>query len=124
MRSYRGDHTPCNDLIRATIVFTKVSDMARCLAILHRKKYDNGDPTGIKIVRLKNRYSLDYDAVKESAGYRDVCMNLQVKTKEAEERGVSKHYAELQLQMSEMYKAKEALGGHAEYQQFRNALGL
>ncbi len=50
----------------------------------------------MQVVRIKNRLTPNYDAA-QSAGYRDVAINLRLTTLEARRLGVASHVCEVQI---------------------------
>jgi hypothetical protein len=78
------------DLCRQSIVFTELSSLADCLNAI-------GSDPDVRVVRIKNRFDIDYDG-QQTAGYRNVSLNLQISTSETKELGVDLHVCELQLQ--------------------------
>ena len=68
---YRKDYARLKDLRRASVV---CPDLAAVATFAERL----GADAGITILRVKNRFRMDYDANKMSAGYRDLQFNLEV----------------------------------------------
>jgi hypothetical protein len=66
-----------------------VQDLANCLKIIA------GDHT-VCLVRIKNRLDLLYDA-GQSAGYRNLALNLSLATEWSCSLGLEKHVCEVQL---------------------------
>ena len=58
------------DLCRQCIIFETIRDVADCLAAIR-------DDEEVHVVRVKNRIHDAYDAA-QSAGYRDVAINLKI----------------------------------------------
>ena len=77
------------DLCRQSIVFQDLKDIAVCLSVI---KADSE----VKVLRVKNRYDMRHQS-SISAGYRDVGINLQIKTKQTRDAGTDNHICELQL---------------------------
>ena len=77
------------DLCRQCIVFENLHDLAACLRIIRT------DPD-IRVKRAKNRLAASYDA-GVSAGYRDIVLNVQLKSDAAVSLGVDEHVCEVQL---------------------------
>ena len=71
------------------IIFESATDLLSCLEAV-------GTDPDVVVVRVKNRLRADYDA-RQSAGYRDVMVNLRVATAETVRLGVDGHVCELQL---------------------------
>ena len=86
---YEQDISRLVDVCRQSIVFQDVSDMVACL----RAVIKDGD---IVLVRVKNRLDLSYDSA-QSAGYRDLSLNLRIVTGETRCLGVETHVCEVQL---------------------------
>jgi len=59
------------DVCRQLIVFDTISDIHRCLEEIHNDKT-------VRIVRIKNRLTPDYNAHEITAGYRDVALNIRI----------------------------------------------
>jgi hypothetical protein len=53
------------------IVFDTISDIHRCLEEIHKDKT-------VRIVRIKNRLTPDYNAAEITGGYRDVALNIRM----------------------------------------------
>ena len=70
----------------------------------------------------KMRFREDFDASKESGGYRDIQLCVRLNTAAARDRKVEKHLAELQLHLSSVLALKSE-GGHANYVMRRNLRG-
>ncbi len=77
------------DLCRQSIVFFNLRDLVACLRAV-------GADKEVHVVRVKNRLDTGYDGA-ESAGYRNVSLNLRVVTAETMALGVDTHVCELQL---------------------------
>ena len=77
------------DVCRQSIVFDELPDLVTCLACIARD-------TDVRVIRIKNRLSPDYNAAV-SAGYRDVGLNLRILSREATALGVETHVCEVQL---------------------------
>mmetsp|Transcript_16788 Transcript_16788/g.26029 ORF Transcript_16788/g.26029 Transcript_16788/m.26029 type:complete len:219 (-) Transcript_16788:57-713(-) len=110
-RSYAGDMSRLVDICRAAIVFEKVHDLASCVRVLKE------DPD-IQVHRVKNRLDASYNA-RETAGYRDVCINLRVVTPFTMAWGLDTHVCELQLILMSIAQMKHE-EGHKRYTEFRN----
>ena len=86
------------DLCRQSVVFESAADLAACLAEIRAD-------SDVFVVRIKNR--LDPHRLPHSdgsrcdsmpvAGYRDVAVNLRIKSPEAVRLGLDGHVCELQL---------------------------
>ena len=77
------------DLCRQSIVFDDSAGIVACLAAIQ------ADPD-VRVIRVKNRLDLDYDATT-SAGYRDVALNMQLISSQAEALCIDTHVCEVQL---------------------------
>jgi len=69
-----------------------------CLALI-------AQDTDVEIIRIKNRLDPAYDSA-QSAGYRDVAMNIRVATPEAQAVGANAHVCELQLVLRQYAEVK------------------
>ena len=80
----------------------------------------------IVIVRIKNRLDPEYDS-SQSAGYRDVMINLQIQNEETVRLNVQNHIAELQLIPRRVYNWRSngdtGVQGHRNYVLWRNLRG-
>ena len=86
------------DLCRQSIVFLDLCDLVTCLKIV-------GADQEVQIVRIKNRIDPGYSGA-ESAGYRNVSLNLRIVTSETIALGIDTHVCELQLLHSSFAKIK------------------
>ena len=75
-------------MCRQTIVFDRLEDLLACLQIISA----DGEA---QVLRIKNRMDPTYDA--RDSGYRDVAMNLRLRSADAQCLGVDTHVCELQL---------------------------
>ena len=91
-----ADESPISS--RQSIVFDHVADLLGCLQ-------DIFIDTEIVVVRIKNRFDLAYDAV-ETAGYRDVSINLRIDNQVTWDMGVETHVCEIKLLLTEGAKVK------------------
>jgi hypothetical protein len=75
----------------------------------------------ITVIRVKNRMTEDYQKMK-SCGYRDVLLNIRLRTELTQWLGLDLHVCELQLILKPfmLYKNKE---GHKRYVEFRDKRG-
>mmetsp|Transcript_18400 Transcript_18400/g.28705 ORF Transcript_18400/g.28705 Transcript_18400/m.28705 type:complete len:536 (-) Transcript_18400:58-1665(-) len=89
IRTYSGRVKHLVDICRQSIIFDTVEDLATCLSLIAR----DGEA---QVLRLKNRLDPGFDSTK-SSGYRDVQLNIRLKTQESLKQGVWWHIAELQL---------------------------
>jgi len=111
MRKHRGDVSRVLDICRQSITFKTVQDVELCLKAIA------ADPT-VKIVRLKNRMSLEDDA-RDTGGYRDCLINLRILEENAVALGLDTHVCEVQLILESFAKQKTS-DGHKRYVKFRN----
>jgi len=114
-RSYGHDPSKLLDICRHSITFATVSDLTRALGRIITD--DN-----VRVERLKNRLSPDHSS-DETAGYRDVCLNLRVVNEAALSLGVDTHMCEVQLVLVDFAKLRTA-EGHKRYVQARNHVGV
>ncbi len=86
------------DICRQSIVFESVGGIVSCLtSILHDKD--------VAVLRIKNKLDPAYNSA-QSAGYRDVALNIRVITPEAQALGVDAHVCELQLLLRQYAELK------------------
>uniref|UniRef100_A0A7S0W7E2 Uncharacterized protein n=1 Tax=Hemiselmis tepida TaxID=464990 RepID=A0A7S0W7E2_9CRYP len=114
MRSYGGDVSRLVDVSRQTIVFESLDDLASCFIAICRD-------SEVDIVRVKNRLDTGYRS-SASAGYRDMNINLRLKSQAAIDNGINSHICEVQLILKAFAELKSA-EGHARYVAFRNTRG-
>eukprot|EP00285_Hemiselmis_virescens_P012073 CAMPEP_0173405642 /NCGR_PEP_ID=MMETSP1356-20130122/62338_1 /TAXON_ID=77927 ORGANISM="Hemiselmis virescens, Strain PCC157" /NCGR_SAMPLE_ID=MMETSP1356 /ASSEMBLY_ACC=CAM_ASM_000847 /LENGTH=92 /DNA_ID=CAMNT_0014366471 /DNA_START=44 /DNA_END=322 /DNA_ORIENTATION=+ len=79
------------------------------------------DPN-VRVERLKNRLSAQYNA-DETAGYRDVCVNLRVVNKQALTLGAEMHTGEVALILKDFADLKTS-EAHQRYVRGRNSQGM
>jgi len=103
VRCYSYDVSRLLDICRQTIAFDTVDDLVQCL----RAIVDDGD---VRVVRIKNRLDMGYDS-GESAGYRDVAINLWVCNSTTGRFGLDTHVCEVQLMLTQFASVK-AEDGH------------
>jgi len=115
MRSYREDVSRLLDVCRQCIVFESVKDLTSCLRLIH-------DDPEVEIVRIKNRLDPSYNST-ESAGYRDVALNLRICNQQSAHMALDTHVCEVQLLLKQIAEIKKD-SGHKRYIQFRNARGM
>ena len=106
--AYDGDLSRLKDLRRASILCPTISSITEVLRLLSAT-------AGFEILRVKNRFSRNYDGM-ESAGYRDVQLNVRAK-------GTALVW-ELQLHLAAIEKLKSSLDenggkGHENYKLYR-----
>ena len=100
------------DLVRSAITFETVAELHKCLQAIA------ADPT-VCILGLKNRFALDYDSA-QSAGYRNLALNIVVVDRFSMLQGVERHVCELQLGLKAFDDLKNE-HGHQLYVQWRDA---
>jgi ppGpp synthetase/RelA/SpoT-type nucleotidyltranferase len=110
-RSYQGHVPSLLDIVRQCVVFENLQDMLRMCRILE----GDGD---VQVVRVKNRMAENYNA-RISAGYRDILVNLRLKSDHVRKLGLDLHVCELQLILKQFMMHK-SLEGHRRYVEFRN----
>ncbi len=86
------------DLCRQSIVFEDVHSLAGCLRSIIADRE-------IQVVRVKNRMDPEYNA-HQSAGYRDVSLNMRIVNDRAEQFGLSGHVVEVQLLLKSVAELK------------------
>ena len=116
-RSYGGDWRRLSDLVRASLVFHKVHDLAACLRAIAEDEEVRIVPAGNGKMRLRT----DFDAAT-TGGYRDVQLTVTLRSEEALRRGVAEHRAEVQLHLAPIHALKSE-GGHRLYVLSRNMSG-
>eukprot|EP00293_Proteomonas_sulcata_P018924 CAMPEP_0184305626 /NCGR_PEP_ID=MMETSP1049-20130417/14856_1 /TAXON_ID=77928 /ORGANISM="Proteomonas sulcata, Strain CCMP704" /LENGTH=317 /DNA_ID=CAMNT_0026617731 /DNA_START=429 /DNA_END=1383 /DNA_ORIENTATION=+ len=89
LRTYAEDPSYILDICRCSLIFPGISSMVKCINCL---KTDDR----IVVVRIKSRMTDDLEA-ERSAGYRDVCINFRVVTKQTVLLGIENHVVEIQL---------------------------
>jgi hypothetical protein len=77
------------DICRQSIYFKSIQDISACLASM------SSDPD-VVICRIKNRFDLELRSV-ESAGYRNLAVNMRLDTAETRAVAVETHVCEVQL---------------------------
>lgn len=111
-RTYGGDPSRLLDITRRSIVLKNVSKLVQAVQTIKEDQ-------DVEIIRIKNRMSLD---APSSLGYRDININLMIKTPDTEVLGVDYHVAEVQLILDDYY-AKKSDEGHKAYVTYRNLKG-
>jgi hypothetical protein len=112
MRAYRGEVSRLVDITRQSIIFESIEDIVRCVSIIMM------DPE-IVIERIKNRFDVNYDS-SQSAGYRDLALNLRIVSSKTKDLGLHTHVCEVQLLNKQMAEMKSD-NGHKRYVEFRDA---
>jgi len=110
-RAYENKPSRLLDVSRHTLVFENMTTLTNCLGIIVTD--DN-----VRVERLKNRLSTSYNS-DETAGYRDVCINLRLVNKTATGLCVELHVCEVQLLVKSFAQLKTA-EGHKRYVIARN----
>ena len=87
VRAYGGDASRLIDLARQAVVYDAPGALAAGLRAAAR------DPE-VALVRVKNRLRRGYDAAA-TAGYRDVIVNLRLRSDAARAAGVADHVCEV-----------------------------
>jgi hypothetical protein len=114
-RGYKGDVSRLVDITRFSLFFDSFADLTQALGVIVTD-FD------IKVERLKSRMRLDFDS-KQTAGYRDVMLNMRVCTKETAMLGIDAHICELQLVLKSFGELKTAQG-HSRYVMWRDLRAL
>ncbi len=86
------------DICRQCICFENVQDLTNCLKIITTDKE-------ARLVRIKNRLDLLYDE-GQSAGYRNLALNLSLATDWTCSLGLEEHVCELQLILKSFAEVK------------------
>jgi len=113
-RCYDCEAARLLDVCRQALYFSSMEDLLDCLELL------SADPD-VRLCRAFNRLRLDFDSA-ESAGYRDLLLNLRLDTPETRRMGVDGHVCEVQLIPLELALVKTDIG-HARYVHWRNQRG-
>ena len=117
-RSYFGEWRKLCDLVRCSLTFGDLDDLAACLRAI-------GQDPELEVVRVgddKMRLRDGFDAASLSGGYRDIQLCVRLRTDLTRGRGVEFHLAECQLHYEPMAALKSD-GGHANYVLRRNLGG-
>ncbi len=112
MRAYAADASRLFDVCRFSLVVDHTEQLADILQLICAD-------LEVVVVGYKNRMREGYSA-KQSAGFRDVHLNLVMRTAEAVRLGVSAHVWELQLLLTPFGNLRSE-GGHARYVQYRDS---
>ncbi len=86
------------DLCRQCIAFENIEDLSACVRAVRT------DPD-IIVLRIKNRFDAAYDS-NLSKGYRDVAINMCIRSRGTRDLGISTHVCELQLILISFAKLK------------------
>jgi hypothetical protein len=103
--SYRLQTQRLTDLVRTTLTFADLGDLADCLEALEADQE-------VSDLKIKNRFHPSYQDI---AGYRDVCVLVAG-------RLTCGLICEVQLNVESVYACKSS-SGHARYVQMRDARG-
>jgi hypothetical protein len=114
IRAYRGDASQLLDICRQSIVFDTVSELLACVKIIIQ------DPS-VVVIRIKNRLNPMYNGV-ETAGYRDVSLNIRINNGMTRDLGVETHVCEVKLLLKSFALLKSD-NGHQRYVRWRNIRG-
>ena len=116
--AYEKDYSQLKDLRRASIVCPKVKDIVRTVRRL------SSDPR-VLLVRKMNRFALDYKANDESAGYRDLQVNVQIPgTGLIWELQIHLAAIEARKTLTKEQKDAKGMSGHARYVAYREIMEL
>ena len=110
-RCYQGNPAFLVDVCRACVVFDSMQDLYKAMRVI-------ADDVQLQIVRVKNRLTHNYDRM-ESAGYRDVLVNLCISNALTQKLGLTLHICELQLSLKRFMILKTG-DGHKRYVAYRN----
>jgi len=110
-RCYQGNPAFLFDVCRACVVLDSIEDLLKVMRL-------TADDPQLQIVRVKNRFSHSYNA-NESAGYRDVLVNLRISNAITQKFGLALHICELQLSLKRFMIHRTA-DGHKRYVAYRN----
>jgi len=112
LRIYKNDPSHLVDVARNCLIFNNVNDLTICLGLIITD--DN-----VRVERVKNRMSSDYDK-SLTGGYRDVCLNLRIVSKDAQSLGAEQAVCEVQL-LLESFARLKSQEGHLRYVIARNS---
>ena len=82
------------DLCRQSIYFESIANIITCLAAICGDK-------DVALARVRNRLDPSFDS-SQSAGYRNLAINLRLVSSEATRLGVEGHVCEIQLLLASM----------------------
>ena len=109
IRSYNGDFSLVTDLVRCSVAYDTLAELADGMARL------DADPQTV-ILQNKNRFDPDFHD-RLSAGYKDVKLLVHVV-------GVTHGFVcEIQLHLKDIVAVKSGPGGHGAYVAARDAGG-
>ena len=110
-KCYFGDVSRLVDIVRERIVFRSMRDMHLCLKLIMVDQH-------VRVVRVTNRYRPKYDLF-QTAGYRDLRLNLVIQNQLTADIGVDTHVAELQL-VYEGFASLVTKGTKERYREIRD----
>jgi hypothetical protein len=115
-RSYNKDWRNLCDLVRASLVFDDITIIVKCL-----EKINEDKEVSISLMTpTKFRFDLNYDAAKESLGYRDIQLSIRLRGyPDAIRLAVDGFVCELQLHLTSLFYLK-SVEGHKLYKWLRN----
>jgi len=111
-RSYGEDVSLVVDVTRESIIFEEISHITSCLKTI-------ASDQEVEVVRCKNRMSPHYSG-SETAGFRNLMLNVRIRNADTLRLGVELHVSELQLILKDFAEIKSD-DGHRRYREFRNA---
>ncbi|KAH8072798.1 hypothetical protein JL721_3446 [Aureococcus anophagefferens] len=111
-RSYAGDHRKLCDVVRASLVFDDVDEIAEAL----KRVVDDPDLVLVPQAPDKNRFA----APAGVFGYRDLQLAAVLRTDEAKKRKLDGHVFEIQLHLRAFEHLKREGGGHRTSVSSRN----
>lgn len=114
-RSYQGDASKLIDLVRGSVGFETVDELALYFGRIVADRR-------VVVLSIKNRFASDYDS-RLSAGYRNLALTLVIVDDFTLENQVEGHVCELQLGLSAHQKLKND-EGHVRYVSWRDARGV
>ena len=79
------------DVCRQGIVFDDLQNLTQCVLAVR-------DDPDVEVVRFKNRLDPTFNSA-QSAGFRNVSINLRIRNQQTEAFGVETHVCELQLSL-------------------------
>jgi hypothetical protein len=97
-RCYQMDLSRLADCCRQSIVFEEISDIHACLQAIHEDKE-------VVLLRVNNRLHTAYHT-EQTAGYRDLQLNLRIVTTDTQQLGINMHVCEVQLLLIDFARVK------------------
>ena len=104
------------DICRHRIYFDTIEGVKQCLSLIHTDQE-------VIVLRIKNRFDPTFDS-EQSAGYRNLAINLRVVTKETLMLGIETHVCEVQLILLPIYQLKVKAPPPSPMQDFLLLLSL